>query len=83
MTTRRVIYGNEWTLIAQAPIRVLLQAQGGAIHIQLATQPPDPSATGFRVKMDDWADFVNIDDFGANVYAKADGRSAIIYYVSS
>lgn len=83
MTTKTMISGNEWTLIATLPTRVLLQAQGGPILIQLSDTLPPQSSSGFKVNMNDWADFVNIDDFGANLYAKSEGLSAIVYHVSA
>ena len=83
MTTRTEIFGSGWTLIATLPTRVLLQAQDGPILIQLSNALPPQSASGFKVNTNDWADFINLDDFGTNLYAKPEGRSAIVYHVSA
>ena len=83
MTTKTPILGSSWTLIADMPTRVLLQARGGEIEIYLGATAPSHSDSGFRVKLDDWADFIRIDDFGVSLYARATGRTAVVYHVEA
>jgi len=82
MTTKTELSGNEWTLISTSPSRVLLQARGGTVEVYLGVNP-DPTMSGFRVKSDDWADFIRIDDFSASMYARATGKSAVVYHVEA
>jgi len=82
MTTRTPVVGGTWTLIATAPTRVLLQAQGGDIEVYLGDNPSS-NESGFHVTSGDWADFIKIDDFLVNLYARANGSTAEVYHVET
>lgn len=83
MTTKTPVVGGTWTLIATSPTRVLLQARGSDIEVYLGAVAPSSNDSGFRVRLDDWADFIRLEDFGVNLYARATGREALVYHVDA
>lgn len=82
MTTKTNLSGGQWTLIASAPTRVLLQVRGGDVELHLGSNP-DSTQSGFLIKSNDFADFIKLDDFGVSVYARPTGQTAEVYHVEA
>lgn len=79
MTTKTTLTGSSWTLLATSPTRVLVQAEGD-IEVAIDTSSPSASTGIYKVPSGEFADFVSVDTFASNVYARAQGSAAKVNY---
>lgn len=79
MTTKTELTGSSWTLLATAPTRVLLQPNGD-IEVAISSSSPSEASGTYKVPSGEFADFVSVDTFTGNVYARANGLFATVSY---